>query len=66
MASILTSTVSIHLSQITIIEDFFANSPKSNSNIYKRNWKKNVTKISLFQSLRMLTGKILLILTKKS
>ena len=40
MASILTSTVSIHLSQITIIEDFFANSPKSNSNIYKETEKK--------------------------
>ena len=34
-----TSTVSDHLPQFAIIEDFFANSPKSKSNIFKRNWK---------------------------
>lgn len=49
MASILTSTVSIHLSQITIIEDFFANSPKSNSNIYKETEKKMWPKLVYFK-----------------
>ena len=34
-----TSTVSDHLPQFAIIEDDFANSPKSKSNILKRNWK---------------------------
>ena len=34
-----TSTVSDHLPQFAIIEDFFANSPKSKSNIFKGNWK---------------------------
>ena len=35
-----TSTVSAHLlPQFAIIEDFFAKSPKSKSNIFKRNWK---------------------------
>ena len=34
-----TSTVSDHLPEFAIIEDFFANSPKSESNIFKRNWK---------------------------
>ena len=33
------STVSDHLPQFAIIEDFFANSLKSKSNIFKRNWK---------------------------
>ena len=33
------STVSDHLPQFAIIEDFFANSPKSKSNTFKRNWK---------------------------
>ena len=33
------STVSGHLPQFAIIEDFFANAPKSKSNISKRNWK---------------------------
>ena len=35
----LTSTVPDHLRQFAIIEDFFKNSPKSKSNIFKRNWK---------------------------
>ena len=33
------TSVSDHLPQFTIIGDFFANSPKSKSNIFKRNWK---------------------------
>ena len=34
-----TSTVSDHLPQFAITEDFFANSQRSKSNIFKRNWK---------------------------
>ena len=42
-----TSTVSDHLPQFAITEDFFANSSKSKSNIFKRNWK-ILTKICFF------------------
>ena len=34
-----TSAVSDHLPQFAVTEDFFANSPKFKSNIFKRNWK---------------------------
>ena len=61
-----TSTVSDHLPQFAIIEDDFANSPKSKSNILKRNWKSFDQNLFVFlQILRMPTGMKSLMLTKK-
>ena len=61
-----TSTVSDHLPQFAITEDDFANSPKSKSNILKRNWKSFDQNLFVFlQILRMPTGMKSLMLTKK-
>ena len=39
ISSNFTSTVFDHFPSFAIIEDFFANSPKSKLNIFKRDWK---------------------------
>ena len=49
-----TSTVSVHLPHFAILENCFTYSPKSKANIFKRNLKIFLTRICLFQILRML------------
>ena len=48
------STVSVHLPHFAIFENCFTYSPKSKPNIFKRNLNFFLTRICLFQILRML------------
>ena len=60
-----TSTVSDHLPQFALIEDFFLQIHQNLNQIYLKEIGKILTKFCLFQILRMPTGMRSLMLTKK-